>query len=194
MAMSEKTVRYTPGMAVNGSAAYDLKRAGDPEYFDYEGTAAPELTDEPEVELEAEPQRSARRHAAAEERTQLRPMILLGFLGIIFLSVMVVLANARLTMISTETVKLHHTIEELKKENGILQIKYENTFDLNQIEAYATKKLGMTRLHESQIRYIGSCGADKAEILNGGDRAAFFSVLSELGSVWKLTKAYFSRG
>ena len=193
MAKSEETVRYIPIPLVNGSAAYDLRRAKEPEYFDYEGTAAPELADEPETELDAPPRQQVRRHAKAEERPQLRLMILVGFLGLVLLSVMVVLANARITAASAEAVRLRRAMEEKKKENGSLLIEYEKAFDLNEVEAYATKKLGMTRLHDDQIRHIGGSGTDRAEIIGETDREAFFSVLSELGSVWKLTKAYFSR-
>ncbi|MBQ8838696.1 MAG: SoxR reducing system RseC family protein, partial [Bacteroidales bacterium] len=69
-------------------------------------------------------------------------------------------------------------------EQKLLQIEYENTFDLKEIEEYATKTLGMVRLEDSQIVVLEQTAEDKAEILREERGEAFSAVLQEAGSLW----------
>lgn len=187
MAVNDETIRYFPG-AVNGTAAYDLSRY---EQFDY-GTSAPEA-EEPYEEEAREPISRGGAHAAAQTNLKIRPFSVIGVLLTAAIAVLALLANLRLTAITAETVELEQQLEALEEERTQLQIRYENTFDLTEIEEYATKTLGMVRLQDDQIVVLDGTAEDRAEILREDRGEAFFAVLRDAGSLWDGIKAYFIR-
>jgi hypothetical protein len=56
---------------------------------------------------------------------------------------MVLLSYVSLTELSEETVGLKEELAVLEEEETRLLLKYESAFDLNAVESYATKVLGM---------------------------------------------------
>ncbi len=66
-----------------------------------------------------------------------------GFLCIAGLLFMVLLSYVSLTELSEETVGLKEELAVLEEEETRLLLKYESAFDLNAVESYATKVLGM---------------------------------------------------
>ena len=188
MAVSEETIRYVPG-AVNGTAAYDLSRYARVDY----GTSAPVEEEEPWQEEAPEEGRRGGAHAAAQTNFRIRPFSVIGVVLTAVIAVLALLANLRLTAITAETVELEQQLEALEDERKLLQIRYENTFDLREIEEYATGTLGMVRLQDSQIVVLEQTAEDKAEILREEKSGAFSAVLQDAGSLWGAIKAYFVR-
>ena len=192
MAANEETIRYMPG-AVRGSEALDLDRL----VYYGDRNAEPEYEFEPEPEeIPEEEERRELSHGAnraPERRFRMSPLNAVGILLVVFVAVLSLLANVRLTALSTQTVELSRQLEEIREENSVLRIRYENTFHLNEIEEYAVSTLGMTRLNESQITVLGNYGGDRAEILGTGEREAVSSVLQEAGGILPAIRGYFLR-
>ena len=195
MALGDETIRYTPN-AVNGSEALDLDHLV---YYGYDGNAVqepeyeePSERDEP---TEITTEREARHPGIheAERRTGVSLLTVFGIILAVFVSVLTLLANVRLTALSTETVALGRQLETLQQENSVLKIRYENTFDMEEIESYAVNTLGMTRLADSQIIVLGNCGGDHAEIIGTGEREAVGSVLQEAGAILPAIRDYLQR-
>jgi len=59
-----------------------------------------------------------------------------------------------LTVINDEIAKLENKYTELRNENVLLQTEYESRYDLNEVEEYAVKNLGMIKLERSQVEYV----------------------------------------
>ena len=195
MTLGDETIRYTPN-AVNGSEALDLDHLV---FYGYDGSAVQESEYEELQEQsdapETVPEQQTRRHGAHEAERQPRVSLLtvFGIFLVVFISILALLANVRLTALSAETVALGRQLETLQQENNALKIRYENTFNLNEIEAYAVNTLGMTRLTDSQITVLGNCGADHAEIIGSGEREAVGSVLQEAVAILPAIRDYFLR-
>lgn len=65
--------------------------------------------------------------------------------------VLSLLAAARITELSDRSEKLQKEIHEIKRENVLLQSKYDNEVSLDYLEQYAKTVLGMQRISPNQI-------------------------------------------
>jgi len=108
--------------------------------------------------------------------------------GVLIGIVLVLMSYISLTRIAGEVQTAQQTLSELKSEGAKLTLAYENAFNLNEVEEYATKVLGMTKLSDDRVTVLSMAREDKAEILNadasssGGVLAAvedFFGALVE---------------
>jgi hypothetical protein len=72
------------------------------------------------------------------------PFSIRGFTFFLVLIMLTVLANVSLTEISRETSRQESRLAELTAAEKKLMVEYETTFDLDEIEVYATSVLGMT--------------------------------------------------
>ena len=118
--------------------------------------------EEPQGETIVMPAAAAR--SAAMPRTMPRPankprvspFSVLGYIFIGMLAVACMLSQVELTSVSAEITGVYahgskvearsgyaQRLNELREENKALRIAYEQTFDLNAIELYATRELGM---------------------------------------------------
>jgi hypothetical protein len=114
-----------------------------------------------------------------------------GIAVVAALMVFVVLAHVKFNEISSETVTLQARLEELTEEERKLKISYEDVFDVNEVEAYATNVLGMTKLGQDQITTISSDNQDKAVIVDdGGDGS---DTKESMGSFLASLVAYFKQ-
>ena len=66
---------------------------------------------------------------------------------------------------TNETVRLEERIEELREEERKLTVKYEETFDITSVEAYAAGVLSMSKPDQSQIIELGLSAKDKAVVI-----------------------------
>ena len=102
-----------------------------------------------------------------------RPHVLLVVTVVLAVSLAVLLlvaslmGQARLTELNDQTVLAAQEIGELRKEQTELRISYEETFDLAEIEAYATGALGMQRPRSDQIDYVTNTVPDQVTVLKG---------------------------
>ncbi len=157
-------IQYAP---TYGSEAYDLDRVQGyalPEEEAYEEPSSQERIRE---RLDERARERARAKAQAEARSQVFGIPLLAVVGVIVVAVLMVtilMGYIRLAEISGETSRVRSSIAELEKRQEILEITYESTFNMQEIESYAVNILGMTRGLDGD--YAGGVIlADRAQIL-----------------------------
>ncbi len=188
-----KTYNFVTG-AVDGTLAYDFS------------SPVFEPGEEQEEELnwtrvEPEKKRRNRRRewireeapseasAAAVERHR-QGISLLGILGglsVVVLITMILLAQIKLTDISTTTAELEDQIQTLELERSKLTAEYETIFNLKEVEQQAVDNLGMQVPENDQIVYLsGVASADKAVVVLQDQTDLFSTGLSDLLSSLRL--------
>lgn len=157
--MAEKSRRYGQG-AVYGSLAYDFNNpALQPEYTEEEQWQVMHRADNPVAE-----EAQAAEAAVASNRQAIAPISVLGILAAAVMIVVMLLAQARLTAVCSEAVRLTNRIDQLQTEQARLRIAFESAFNLTEIEDYAVTELGMQKPRNDQIFSISSRTQDKVEI------------------------------
>jgi cell division protein FtsL len=188
VAARTERIKYASRAAVYGSNAYDLARVGD----------LPLRAPVPEERPSPKPARAPEARPAPRQvrKTQrcygISLFAVAGFVVVAALMVFVVLANVRYTEISAETVELQTRLAELTEEERKLKIEYEDIFDVNEVEAYATNVLGMTKPSQDQIATVSAGNQAKAVIVDGsGDNVSgkenMASFLASLVAYFKQT-------
>lgn len=163
MPTRENSYEYAAN-ATYGNVAYDLNRYGNAQ-------PAPEI--EYPAESERRPEiRPVRRAVAVEETKQgLSLFAMAGFGVLTVLMVLVLMAYVQLTAINSEATALRNQLAEAREAEAQLEIKYENVFDLENVEEYAVNTLGMVKLADDQITVLENMRADKAEMLSNNGRS-----------------------
>ncbi len=169
-------VRY----ATYGSEAYDLDRV-------VGGYALPE---EQTFDVPSQRERiNERLNERAEERAKARAkeesrvfgIPLLGMVGVVvavFLMVTVLAGYIQLAQISAETSRVRSSIADLEEKAEMLEIQYEVTFNMADVESYAVNILGMTRADSAGSAYSGTVMADRAQILAEDETAGIMARLT----------------
>ncbi len=143
--------------AMYGSSAYDLN------------TVRVRETEERVYERELSRETVYARPAVRAER---KPSKLLSAATVICciaaaaMLVFVILSYAVYTDVKYNTSKLTQQLEELEDQRNKLLVKYENTFDMDKVEQYATTVLGMTAPTSGQVGRITTLAADHARVLD----------------------------
>ena len=88
---------------------------------------------------------------------------IVGFGLFAVMMIFVLLARLQLTQITDEAARLEIRIQELSKAEARLKVDYESTFNLTEIEEYATKQLGMVR-NSDNVNFFQATNIDRAEI------------------------------
>ncbi len=157
--------------AVYGNVAYDLNALPKREYED---------------QPNAERRTKARAYAVNQPASGISFFAAAGFVLFAVMMVFVLLARLQLTEISDETARIESRIADLSEVEARLKIEYEKTFNLTEIEKYATKKLGMIRQGSDSVTFLSMTNVDRAEILvpeeteNTGFLSGFKDFLSSL--------------
>jgi len=156
-----------------GSVAYDL---GSPKFEN------PTL-EEPRFVGLAVPRARTETAVRAEHRNYFSPLIAAGLAAAAVLIVLTLLAYVQLTAVTSGTVRMQNRLEELSSEYSKLKAEYETTFNLTEIELYATKTLGMTHAAQEQTLSVENMKTDRAVVLDtkdaGGGVGEFISSLLE---------------
>lgn len=104
----------------------------------------------------------------------------------VLLLVAALMGQARLTELNDQAVMTGKEIGELRREQTELRIRYEETFDLEEIEEYATVTLGMQKPGNEQIDYADPVVPDQVTVLakeNGLDLSVYCrAVIDSLGA------------
>ena len=148
-----------------GNAAYNF------------GTAAPaELPVFPEREVEAprpevvplpREQEVVRTGVAVEPRSRVQiSLFVLVFAPVLLLSaVLLLFSYMKLNTLSDQSAAMVTQLQELKTDQTRLQIRYESTFDLAEVETYAKTVLGMVKAGADQTTFVRSSEGDRAQML-----------------------------
>ena len=166
-------MEYAVG-GVYGNVAYDLSTAG------YALPREEEYSRPAEQPRETVREREQVRTAVRERQAFGLPLFgVIGTVAVAVVLVMVLMAYIQLAQVSSTTTQLKNSIADLEESGTMLRVRYESTFNLNEIETYAMNVLGMTKLDDSNTTVFEVEKADKAEILNPDDSAeGILSVVS----------------
>ncbi len=163
----------------SGNAAYDLGYVSRPAgtFVDVplvipEKRAREEVLARPETDGHARRAREAAKHRVS-------PFAIMGFLAVAVILVMTLMARVQLTELTASAAKLNSQIHELEMEEEQLRVRYESTFNLTEVEKYATRNLGMVRVSDDNVINLHMGQADKAVILSDGG-SSVSSIISEI--------------
>ncbi len=143
---------------------YDIDGYGTSAY-----AAIPEIEYAPEPDIRREPEPRPRPARREQTRYGVSPLAILGFLLAGVMLVLVLLAYVRMAEVADTTTRLEERLEALVLEERKLQIAYEEAFDINEIEEYAIRELGMVKPADAQIDTIDVSSGDKAVVLSTGE-------------------------
>lgn len=142
---------YANSGIVYGSVAYDLN-------------TLPKRKQEEQV-WEKEQVRTRTYKSAKPQKQGISLFSIVGFGAFVVMMLFVLLANAQLTQIIDQTADLESKIQQLSDQEARLKIEYESTFNLTEIEEYATKKLGMVRQSSDNVVLLETANVDRAVII-----------------------------
>ena len=138
-----------------GSAAYD------PNSVEAYYTYSPEIELPREAEQER-PQRRAKQKPKHKAKAKLSQVVMtMAVFTAVGLLILNLLSYAMLLEISEATSDAQTRYAELCEENTKLLVKYDQTFNMNEIEAYAINVLGMTRPASGQQVKVQAVTNDK---------------------------------
>ena len=172
-----------------GSAAYNF------------GTAAPaEVPAYPEIPVrEPAPQAAPRPRegelvrtgvkAEPRSRVQVSLFVLISIPVLLVCAVLLLGSYMRLNTLSDESAAMVRELQELKTDHNRLEIRYESTFDLAEVETYAKTALGMVKAGADQTTFVRSTEGDKAQIL--GKQGFLANWERKLDALARWLQAYF---
>ena len=186
--------RYATG-AVYGSEAYDLRRV--PGYYEEIPQGETKVLPSPEelarerLERRARERAQERARAQEEKRAQAFGLPVLGLIGGVAAAAMLVLmllGFVQLAALSGQTNAVRAEIAALQEENEAIKVRYETTFDMDEIEMYAVNILGMVKGDtEDQVIYTSALG-DRAQVLSKDETSG---LLARLSAFFKDISEYF---
>ncbi len=127
----------------------------------------------------------------AEPRSKVQiSLFVLVFTPVLLLSaVLLLFSYMKLNTLSDQSAGLASQLQELKTDQTRLQIKYESTFDLAEVETYAKTVLGMVKAGADQTTFVRSTEGDRAQVLT--EQSWFADWERKLDSLARRLQAYF---
>ena len=129
-------------------------------------SAAYSRYDEQRMPVKQESKRDLR--AVPTFRRRRRPSFGLSLpvcIGIVVIAAVYILfCQMQLTQLTAQVSTQNDTLDELTAENVSLSSKKINSMDMAQVEEYATTKLGMVKLDNSQIEYVELTNPDTVTV------------------------------
>jgi hypothetical protein len=153
--MTQKSGNYTYASRVYGSSAYAL----DP---------APVYEDHPVTEPPAKKNKTRTAKRVERRPKNIWTISLFGIFGFVSVAALVVFClfnYVQFAGVSAEVSQLGEELIEYREEGSKLLINYEKTFDINEVEDYATNILGMVKPDSEQKQVIMTAAEDRAEII-----------------------------
>lgn len=154
------------------------------------GSAAPQL-DIPKAKEQERPQERVRLRAAAKAVNSqgISVFAIAGWISAAVLAVAIIMSYIELNTVASQKYELKTELETLQTEETRLMITYESTFQLDEIEEYATNMLGMVRADSDQIKYLDNQAEDQAVVVDGS--GAGTGVSAALKSFFTAAAEYF---
>lgn len=149
--------------SIYGNLAYDFT---DTAYLNNDTTYTNQQVVIPAPRVVNEKTRTKVRVVSAQS---ISPVAIIGFACAAVLLIFMLMSHIQLTEVTNEAVDLENSLSELKTEQNRLLIKYEEAFNLTEVENYAIDQLGMIRPRNDQITYIDSTVPDKAVVISPDD-------------------------
>ncbi len=124
--------------------------------------AARKYEDQVPAQREVQPKRHLQVAAAPgqEKEAPPKPAVMQGVYPYIFLvaitAAFILFCQMQLTQLTAEASEQSDLLSELQSENVSLTTKQMNSMNMDEVEQYATDTLGMIKLDNSQIEYVGA--------------------------------------
>ena len=179
-----------------GNAAYNFGTAAPaevPVFPEWQPEAVPRS--EPAPQPEALPRPGERELVRTGAAAQPRNRVQISLFTLVFIPVLLVSAIAllfsymRLNTLSDETAAMVSQLQALKEDRTRLEIRYESTFDLAEVETYAKTALGMVKAGADQTTVVRSTEGDRAQVL--AEQGFFADWERKLDALARKLQAYF---
>ena len=105
------------------------------------------------------------------------------------LAVALIMSYIELNVLANQSYELKGELETLQIEETRLLIEYESTFQLDEVEEYATNMLGMVRADNDQIKYLDNRAEDRAVVVSESVNGTGFS--AKMKSFFTAVAEYF---
>ena len=138
----------------DGNAAREMSY--EPEEQNSVGSDLSRFDERPEVQQAR--RMDEKKAPARRKRTAARPRV--NPISLALAALAAVMAAAliysymRLTVLNDQIAQVRTELTEVSNEGVLLKTQYESRYDLTQIEDYAVKELGMTKMDRSQVEYV----------------------------------------
>lgn len=127
--------------------------------------------------------------AEPRSRVQISLFVLIFIPVLLACAVLLLGSYMRLNTLSNESAAMVRELQELKTDHNRLEIRYESTFDLAEVETYAKSALGMVKAGADQTTFVRSSEGDKAQIL--GKQGFLADWERKLDTLVRRIQAYF---
>ena len=104
-------------------------------------------------------------------------------------AIMLLFSYMRLNALSYESASMVSAINTLQEDQIRLEIRYESTFDLAEVETYAKTVLGMVKAGADQTTFVRSSEGDRAQVL--AEQGFFSDWERKLDAFARKLQAYF---
>lgn len=173
-----------------GSAAYQFGTAAPAEYPSFP-ERQPEAAPRPEAVPRPEEQTVVHTGVQAEPRSRVQiSLFVLVFVPVLLASAILLLSSyMKLNTLSDESAAMVSQLRELREDQTRLEIRYESTFDLAEVETYAKTVLGMVKAGADQTTFVRSSEGDRAQVLT--EQGFFSDWERKLDAMVRRLQAYF---
>ncbi|MBQ1375109.1 MAG: hypothetical protein IIY69_02395 [Clostridia bacterium] len=142
-------------------------------------------------QITPDPVKKPRAASKAKGRTAVRIVVYtLIAVVCIFMVLLVLASNAKLTKLSMEESELNRELAELKEEEARITVDIDKKTTLKDIEWIAVNTFGMVKVQDYQREYIDMRRSDKAEIVNSSPVS---DIHSKTQTIFGGLKEYLSR-
>lgn len=169
-----------------GNVAYEL----------HSTQVVPERIPRPEQEPEVAPQRRPRRRTAAQPKVRPQEGISLfavtGFAAVALLAVLTLTSYVQLNSVYAATRSMEQRLSSLETEAEILEMRYNDLFDLVTLNE-AAQEAGLTTPGSTQRVYLEMEESDNAIVYTPKEQPGMVEqVVSDLQSFWYSVLSYFA--
>ena len=127
--------------------------------------------------------------AEPRSKVQLSLFVLLSIPVIAAAAIMLLFSYMRLNELSDESAAMVKALDVLQEDQIRLEIRYESTFDLAEVETYAKTVLGMVKAGADQTTFVRSSEGDRAQVL--AEQGFFSDWERKLDAFARKLQAYF---
>ena len=152
---------------------------------------APEYAPRPEAVPRPRENELVRTGAREEPRSkvQLSLFVMVSAVLIAAAAIMLLFSYMRLNALSDESAAMVKALDTLREDQIRLEIRYESTFDLAEVETYAKTVLGMVKAGADQTTFVRSSEGDRAQVL--AEQGFFSDWERKLDAFARKLQAYF---
>ena len=112
---------------------------------------------------------NVKRKAKAKPRVKAKPCVsgfaVLSWILCMGLLTMIIYSYVALTETSDQASRLKNELEGMKEETQMLEIQKSQKYGTSQMQQVAVEQFGMQKIEKSQVTYVNTQQADRAEVV-----------------------------